>query len=74
MKVETNAGIITAVPYDDGMGKGIELQLNGDIVCMLDVMKHPTEGGTRLIVYADYYEDEPTHVIDINKEKENDND
>lgn len=74
MKVETNAGIITAVPYDDGIGKGIELMLNGDIVCMLDVMEHPTEGGTRLIVYADYYEDEPTHVIDINKEKENDND
>ena len=71
MKVKTNAGVITAQPYDDGMGKGIQLLLNGDIVCMLDVMDHPTESGTRLIVYANYYEDEPTHIIDINKEKEN---
>jgi hypothetical protein len=74
MKVETNAGVITAVPYDDGMGKGIQLLLNGDIVCMLDVMEHPTEGGTRLIVYSGYYEDEPTHIISINKDKENGND
>ena len=71
MTIETNVGVITAVPYDDGMAKGIELKLNDDIICMLDVMEHPTEGGTRLIVYADYYEDEPTHIIDINKEKEN---
>lgn len=71
MKIATNVGVITAVPYDDGMAKGIELKLNDDIICMLDVMEHPTEGGTRLIVYADYYEDEPTHIIDINKEKEN---
>ena len=71
MKVKTNAGVITAQPYNDGMGKGIQLLLNDDIVCMLDVMEHPTEGGTRLIVYADYYEDEPTHVIEINKDKEN---
>jgi hypothetical protein len=53
------------------MGKGIQLLLNEDIVCMLDVMEHPTEGGTRLIVYSGYYEDEPTHIIDINKDKEN---
>jgi hypothetical protein len=71
MKVKTSAGVITARPYDDGCGKGIQLLLNDDIVCMFDVMDHPTEGGTRLIVYSDYYEDEPTHVIDINKEKEN---
>lgn len=71
MEVKTKAGVITAQPYDDGMGKGIQLLLNGDIVCMLDVMDHPTEGGTRLIAYSDYYEDEPTHIIDINKEKEN---
>lgn len=70
MKVKTDAGVITAQPYDDGMGKGIQLLLNGDIVCMLDVMTHPTEGGTRLIVYSKYHEDEPTHIIDINKDKE----
>lgn len=74
MRIETNAGVITAVPYNDGMGKGIQLLLDDDMVCMLDVMEHPTEGGTRLIVYSGYYEDEPTHIIDINKDKENEND
>lgn len=69
MNIETSIGLIAAKSYDDGMGKGIELTLNGDIICMLDVMEHLTEGGTRLIVYADYYEDEPTHIIEINKEK-----
>lgn len=69
-KITTNAGIMTATPYDDGMAKGIALKLNNEIVCMLDVMTHSTGGGTRLIVYSDYYEDEPTHIIDINKEKE----
>lgn len=71
MKIKTSVGVIKAKSYDDGMAKGIELTLNGDIVCMLDVMEHPTEGGTRLIVYSEYYEDEPTYVIDINKKKEN---
>ena len=65
---QTNAGIITTKYYNDGMGKGIQVLLNGDIVCMLDVMEHPTEGGTRLIVYSGYYEDEPTDIIDINKD------
>lgn len=74
MNINTKVGVITAQPYDDGMGKGIQLLLNGDIVCMLDVMDHPIEGGTRLIVYSDYYEDEPTHIIEINKDKENEND
>lgn len=68
---ETKAGIITTRFYDDGVAKGVEVLLNGEIVCMLDVMAHQTEGGTRLIVYAEYNEDEPTHIIEINKEKEN---
>lgn len=66
----TKAGIIQARTYDDGIAKGVELLLDGEIVCMLDVMAHPTEGGTRLIVYANYNEDEPTHIIEINKNKE----
>ena len=65
--METDAGVITTQYYDDGMGKGVQVLLNGNIVCMLDVMQHPTEGGTRLIVYSGYFEDEPTHIIDINK-------
>ena len=68
---ETSAGVITTRFYDDDIAKGVEILLDSNIVCMLDVMKHPTEGGTRLIVYANYNEDEPTHIIDINKDKEN---
>lgn len=68
MEIKTNAGLITAQTYDDGMAKGILVKLDGEIVCMLDVMDHPTQGGTRLIVYSQYNEDEPTHIIEINKE------
>lgn len=67
----TKAGEIKTRFYDDGCAKGVEILLNGEIVCMLDVMEHQTEGGTRLIVYADKNEDEPTHIVEINKEKEN---
>ena len=74
MNIQTDAGVITTRLYDDGCAKGVQVLLNDDIICMLDVMTHPIEGGTRLIVYADYYEDEPTHIIDINKDKENEND
>lgn len=66
----TKAGVITTRFYDDGIAKGVEILLNDEIVCMLDVMEHPTEGGSRLIVYANYNEDEPTHIIEINKDKE----
>ena len=65
---QTNAGAITTRFYDDGIARGVAVELDGEIVCMLDVMSHPTEGGTRLIVYSKYNEDEPTHIIEINKE------
>jgi hypothetical protein len=67
----TKAGEVRARFYDDGCAKGVEILLNGEIVCMFDVMEHPTEGGTRLIVYAEKSEDEPTHTIEIHKEEEN---
>lgn len=66
----TKMGVIQARTYDDGVAKGVELLLDGEIICMLDVMEHHTEGGTRLIVYAEHNEDEPTHIIEINKNKE----
>ena len=67
---DTKAGTIKTRFYDDGVAKGVEILLNDEIVCMLDVMVHSTYGGTRLIVYANYNEDEPTHIIQINKDKE----
>lgn len=67
--METNVGIITTRFYDDGIAKGIQVLLNGEIVCMLDVMDGEYVGA-RLIVYSEYNEDEPTHIIEVNKNKE----
>lgn len=68
--METKAGVITTRFYDDGMAKGIEVMLDGETVCMLDIMEEGEYEGTRLIVYSEYNEDEPTHIIDVNKNKE----
>lgn len=66
--METKAGFITTRFYDDGIAKGIQVLLDGEIVCMLDVMEGEYEG-VRLIVYSEYDEDEPTHIIDVNKKE-----
>lgn len=66
--METKAGVITTRFYDDGVAKGIQVLLDGEIVCMLDVMEGEYEG-VRLIVYSEYDEDEPTHIIDVNKKE-----
>ena len=67
--MRTNAEIITTRYYDDGIAKGIQVYLDDELVCMLDIMEGEYEG-TRLIVYSEYNEDEPTHIININKENE----
>ena len=67
--IETNKGVITTQFYDDGIGKGVEILLDGQIVCMLDVMEGKY-AGARLIVYSKEDEDEPTDIIDINKNPE----
>ena len=64
--METKAGVITTRFYDDGIAKGVSVLLDGEIVCMLDVMEGECEG-TRLIVYSEYNEDEPTYIIEVNK-------
>ena len=66
--MKTNAGVITTRFYDDGIAKGIQVLFGGDLVCMLDVMEGE-HSGARLIVYCEYIEDEPTHIIEINKNK-----
>lgn len=66
--MKTNAGVITTRFYNDGIAKGIQVMLDGEIVCMLDVMEGEYEGA-RLIVYSEYNEDEPTHIIDVNKKE-----
>ena len=72
--MQTTVGKITTQFYDDGIAKGVQILLDDNIICMFDVMNHPAYGGARLIVYASYNEDEPTHIIEINKDKEELND
>lgn len=67
--MKTATGNITTRFYDDGLAKGVQILLDGEIVCMLDVMEGE-HAGTRLIVYSEYNEDEPTHIIEINKNEE----
>ena len=67
--METKVGVITTKYYDDGIAKGLQVLLDGEIVCMLDVMEGEYSG-IRLIVYSEYDEDEPTDIIEINKNKE----
>ena len=67
--MKTKVGVITTRYYDDGMAKGVQVLLDGEIVCMLDVMEGECRG-TRLIVYSECNEDEPTYIIDVNKNKE----
>lgn len=65
--IKTSMGMITTQFYDDGIGKGVEVLLNGSIVCMFDIMEGKYEGA-RLIVYSKEDEDEPTDIIEINKD------
>ena len=68
-KMQTSAGEISTRFYDDGIAKGIEVLLNGEIVAMLDVYEQnddETEGEARVLVYCKN-DDEPTHCITINR-------
>ena len=70
----TSAGIITTRYYDDGMAKGIQILLDGEIVAMLDVYEPSegeAEGEARVLVYKKTYaedeEEEPIACITINR-------
>jgi hypothetical protein len=68
--VTTSAGTISVIPYDDGIAKGVQIQLNEETVVMLDVYKpgpHEREGEARVLVYASPDLDEPTHCITLNR-------
>lgn len=67
--VKTSAGVITTQVYNDGMAKGLQVLLNGEIVCMLDVYESvagETEGEARVLVYKNN-EDEPSECITVNR-------
>lgn len=68
-KMKTSAGEITTRFYDDGIAKGVQVMLNGEIVAMLDVYEPnegETEGEARVLVYCND-DDEPTECITINR-------
>lgn len=79
-EIETRVGVIKTQYYADGIACGVAILLNDEIVCMLDVMNEGTDifdkikDPARLIVYSGYDDGEPTHIIEINKEKEIKND
>ena len=67
--MKTSAGEITTRFYDDGIVKGVQILLNGEIVAMLDVyepQEGETEGEARVLVYKDG-DDEPSECITINR-------
>ena len=72
--MKTSAGTITTRFYDDGIAKGIQVLLDGNVVAMLDVYE-PTEGESegeaRVLVYKKEYaeneEDAPIECVTINR-------
>lgn len=74
--IQTSAGMATAVAYDDGCAKGVQILLNDNIVCALDVYEKEFEGSeysgeARVLAYkVEYAEDEaeaPIACIAINR-------
>lgn len=72
--MKTSAGIITTEFYDDGIAKGIQILLDGNIVAMLDVYEAQDgeiEGEARILVYKKAYaedeEETPIECITINR-------
>ena len=69
--MKTSAGVITTRYYDDGVAKGIQILLDDEIVCMLDVyepVEGETEGEARVLAYSKNPDiDEPISCITINR-------
>jgi hypothetical protein len=72
--IQTSAGFVKTQIYDDGCANGIQILLNDDIVCALDVYEPSEgelEGEARVLVYkTEYTEDEeeaPIVCISINR-------
>ena len=71
---KTSAGTITTCFYDDGIAKGIQIMLDGEVVAILDVYEPvdgETEGEARVLVYKKDGEDdvneEPFACISVNR-------
>lgn len=74
--IQTSAGMATAVAYNDGCAKGVQIWLNDNIVCALDVYEKEYDGWeysgeARVLAYkAEYDEGEeeaPIACVTINR-------
>ena len=74
--IQTSAGMATAVAYNDGCAKGVQIWLDDNIVCALDVYEKDFDGceysgEARVMAYkTEYGEDEeeaPIACITINR-------
>ena len=74
--IQTSEGLATAIAYDDGCAKGVQIWLDDNIVCALDVYEKEFDGQeyggeARVLVYKkEYAEDEeeaPIACITINR-------
>lgn len=65
LEVATQAGLLTAKYYDDGIAEGIQISLGGDIIAMIDVYKEEN-AECRVITYK-LDHDEPHQCISVNR-------
>ena len=74
--IQTSAGMATAVAYNDGCAKGVQIWLDDDIVCALDVYEKEFDaqecgGEARVLAYKKEYaeneEEAPIACITINR-------
>lgn len=72
--VQTDAGEATVHYYDDGCANGVQIQLDGNIVCALDVYRSSegeSVGEARVLVYKKVYpedeEEAPIECVSINR-------
>lgn len=63
--MQTTAGAVTVIPYDDGIAEGVQIMIDGAVVCMLDVYKE--DGEARVLVYHINNDEEPDKCITVNR-------
>lgn len=67
-EVDTSCGRLSAVSYDDGCAKGIQIMLNDEIITAIDVLNENdgVPGEVRTLIYANTDNpDEPSHCITV---------
>ena len=62
--LNTDAGEITLIPYDDRIARGVQILLEGEVTAMLDV--HNDDGEARVLIYKSS-EDEPFCDVTVNR-------